>query len=176
MKSGVTEPVLTHTLIIGYGNTLRRDDGVGPMIIQWLRQIRDATVRECLTQSMVETLPNGRVSDDLQFLDAHQLLPEHAEPVSNVRRVIFIDADITVAPGRVKFRRIHAKMPSNPSVGHNVSPELILTLADALYGHAPPATVIAIGVSSLDLGEGLTPQVESVARRLVKHLSYWLTR
>jgi len=169
---------MIHTLVIGYGNTLRRDDGVGPMIVEWLRQIRGATVRERLTQSAAKTLPNDRVSDDLtsEFLEAHQLLPEHADPVSRASRVIFIDADVTVAPGRVKFRRIHAKMPSNSSVGHNVSPELILTLAEALYGHAPPATVIAIGVSSLDIGEGLTPLVESVARRLVKHLSYWFTR
>ncbi|MCL2646730.1 MAG: hydrogenase maturation protease [Phycisphaerales bacterium] len=125
------------------------------MIVQWLRE---------------------SVGEGIQLLDAHQLLPELADPVSRAHRVIFIDASVTVAPGRVKFRHIHAKMPSNPSVGHNVSPELILTLVEALYGHAPPATVIAIGASSLELGEGLTPQVERTARRLVKHLTYWLTR
>ncbi|MCL2641584.1 MAG: hydrogenase maturation protease [Phycisphaerales bacterium] len=136
-------------LIIGYGNTLRHDDAVGPMIVQWLRS----------------------------GVSAHQLLPEHAELVSRAKRVIFIDASISIAPGKILFYRIREKELSNAGIGHYMSPETILKYAKELYGRAPEkAHVIAIGAASLEVGEGLTPRVESVARRLVKHLSYWLTR
>ena len=58
-----------------------------------------------------------------------------------------------------------------------MSPEMILKYAKELYGRVPErAYIIAIGAASLDIGEGLTPQVAPVVRRLVKHLSYWLTR
>jgi len=146
MKSGVTK-----TLIIGYGNTLRHDDAVGPAIIQWLTPP-----------------PSG-----VELMEAHQLLPEFAEPVSRAKRVIFIDASISIPPGTIQFRRIK---PAESRLGHHMSPEAVLMLAKTLYGHAPDATVIAIGACFLDVGEGLSPQVESVARRLTRHLSYWLTR
>ena len=62
---------LVKTLIIGYGNTLRQDDGVGRYLAE---QIAEEQWPEC------------------QVLSVHQLTPELAASIAEVEQVIFIDA------------------------------------------------------------------------------------
>ena len=60
-------------LVIGYGNTLRRDDGVGP-------KLADAVAALGLT--------------GVRTLACALLTPELAEAVSQAQRVIFVDAAV----------------------------------------------------------------------------------
>ena len=70
---------MARVLILGCGNPLRGDDGVGWHAAERLLKRSaelDATIKSC-----------------------HQLTPELAEPVSKAERVIFIDARIGQTPG-----------------------------------------------------------------------------
>src|SRR5687767_15002380 len=67
-------------LVIGYGNTLRRDDGVGPRVAETVGALRLPGVRTLVCQ---------------------QLSPEHAEPISQADAVVFVDAAVD-APGEVQ--------------------------------------------------------------------------
>ena len=60
-----------NTLVIGYGNTLCSDDGVGPVIAQQIAR---------------RNLPQ------VQSLAVHQLTPELASEISKVDVVYFVDA------------------------------------------------------------------------------------
>lgn len=64
---------MAHTLIIGYGNPLRGDDGLGWHVAQRLAAV----------------LPQHRARIEV----CHQLTPELAEPISRADLVIFIDAE-----------------------------------------------------------------------------------
>ena len=64
---------MKRTFVIGYGNSLRGDDGAGP---------------EVARRVMALDLP------DAEVLEAHQLLPEHAEMISHYERVVFVDASV----------------------------------------------------------------------------------
>ena len=68
------------TLVIGYGNALRGDDGAGYIAAELLR----------------ERIQNPAV----EVFSLHQLAPELMEPISRARQVIFLDAAIMGRAGR----------------------------------------------------------------------------
>ena len=150
------EQAAIDTLLIGYGNALRSDDGVGPTVVELIRQSLGpafATSVTCRTDM--------------------QLTPELAPLIASVRRVIFVDASVAVPAGRVTIRRIAAQ-PTAACLGHQFSPPQILELARLAFGCVPQAWIVAVGVQSLAVGQGLTAAVEDTARRLAGHLRYHL--
>ncbi len=73
---------------------------------------------------------------------------------------IFVDADVTAAPGTVTVRRVEASAGAT-ATSHHVDAGTLLAMAGDLFGSAPPAWSIGVGVASLDVGEGLSPAVEA---------------
>lgn len=129
---------MSHTLIIGYGNSLRGDDAIGIRAAELLRR-RDP-------------------GPEVEILSVHQLTPELVDPISRARRVIFIDAAEGATPGLICERRIHADLSARPFT-HVATPEALLAGASALYGNEPPATLITVTAATFELGEGLSAPV-----------------
>jgi hydrogenase maturation protease len=131
-------PESAHTtkplLVLGYGNTLRSDDGVGP-----------------------------RVADDVAALNlagveaiAYPLLtPELAEPVANAGFVVFVDAALD-AQNDVELRPVKPAA-SSQLMAHAADPPTLLALARDLFGHVPEACCLAIPVENIGIGEQLSP-------------------
>src|SRR5690242_12833541 len=94
---------MARVLVIGYGNPLRGDDGVG-----W-------HAAEALAKSLQdeERVPAERV----MVLACHQLTLELAEPLSRVERVIFIDACDGPPPGSVDRQPIGSVLESQGAGG-----------------------------------------------------------
>src|SRR5689334_9578803 len=101
-------------LVIGYGNTLRGDDGVGPEVARILA--------EC----------------ELPFVEtrqATQLMPEFAEQVANAEAVIFVDANAEANASSVSLGFLEpTSLSVNPA--HSISPSEVLRLAIDCYGGA----------------------------------------
>jgi hydrogenase maturation protease len=125
-------------LVLGYGNTLRGDDGVGLRVVEAIADLR---------------------LDNVETLTCPQLTPELAEPVSRARLVIFVDAAID-APRRVQLRRLSAA-DSTQVMAHAANPRTILALARDIFGCLPEAWWLTIPIKQTDPGEVLSP----VARR-----------
>jgi hydrogenase maturation protease len=121
-------------LVIGYGNTLRGDDGVGPKVAEAVEALN---------------LPGVRT------LACALLTPELAEPVSQVREVVFVDAAVD-APRDVQMREL-APAASSQVMAHAASPGTLLALARDVFGHAPEAWLLTIPVKELGVGEELSP-------------------
>lgn len=126
-------------LVFGYGNELRTDDGVGPRIA---RRLEHAAI------------------PGIRSLALHQLTPELAEPIAAAATVIFVDASVEQAAGDLAVIPL-APPPQLGDLGHTSDPRTLLLLAHVLYGRAPAAWLVSIGVGSLDFGEHLTPEVEA---------------
>jgi hydrogenase maturation protease len=136
-------------LIIGYGNTLRRDDGAGP----------------ALARSVKERSGVG----DVRVLEAHQLVPELADEIASpvVTAVLFMDASISrtakrnhEAPECVEIRKLDSTV-SSQSFGHHLDPSTLLAYAEHLYGRQPQAWLISIPGEDFDFGEGFSDAVRS---------------
>ena len=121
-------------LVIGYGNTLRSDDGVGPKVADAVAAL---------------ALPGVRA------LACPLLTPELADPVSRARIAVFVDAAVD-APREVQLRSL-APAGSSQIMAHAASPATVLALARDVFGHAPEAWWLTIPVEDLGLGEELSP-------------------
>ena len=121
-------------LVIGYGNELRNDDGVGPKVAAAVAALQLPGVRTLICQ---------------------QLSPEHAEPVSRARVVVFVDAAVD-APREVQLRKLEPA-GSSQLMAHAADPRTMLALARDVFGHAPEAWWLTIPAVKLGFGEELSP-------------------
>jgi hydrogenase maturation protease len=99
-------------------------------------------------------------------IDVHQLTPEMAEMIAAAHRVIFLDADVEVAPGAIRICPVEAA--SGGVLEHHATPSNLLSLARDLYGSAPPAVVIGIGGESDEFGETVSESTLEGIREAVK--------
>jgi hydrogenase maturation protease len=138
------------TLVIGYGNALRGDDGAGYIAAELLS----------------ESIHNPAV----EVLSVHQLTPELMERISRARQVIFLDAAII---GRAdRYQRVPLRpAPSCSRFTHQVTPETLLAGAQALYGHTPEAVLYSIPGKFFEIGQELTPSVRRAVEALVAELA-----
>jgi len=121
-------------LVIGFGNTLRCDDGAGPRVADLVEELDLAGV---LT------------------LACHQITPELAYPVSMAPAVVFVDASVDGS----REVRLRALEPCHTSLvlNHAPSPESLLALARDAFGHAPRAWILTVPTEILAYGEDLSP-------------------
>ena len=124
-------------LVIGYGNTLRGDDGVGPRVAEAIEKLNLPGVRTLICQ---------------------QLSPEYADPVSRAHTVIFVDAAVD-APKEVQLRKLEPG-ESSQLMAHAADPRTMLALARDVFGHAPQAWWLTIPAVKLDFSESLTPEAQ----------------
>jgi hydrogenase maturation protease len=131
-------------LLIGYGNPLRQDDGLG-----W----------EVARQVEAQFEP-----EQVEVLSCHQLTPELAETISRAEVVVFVDAraGAEAAAGRVDCQSLVAESDAAPAFSHHVSPVLLLGLAHALYGADPAAWLLSVDGESFGYGSELSPKVRAV--------------
>ena len=73
-------------VVLGYGNTLRQDDGAGPAVADLLSDALTRAGGTCLS--------------------AHQLLPEHAAALAAALLVIFVDASIAESAGSITWHTL----------------------------------------------------------------------
>lgn len=124
-------------VVIGYGNTLRRDDGVGQVVA---------------IQVQEWGLPGVR------SLPLHQLTPELAETLAAVDGVIFVDAyPASSETAKVKVVSMRSEDVNSLPSGHYSDPGSLLALADAVYDRSPPAWLITIPAVNFEFGETLSP-------------------
>jgi hydrogenase maturation protease len=138
-------------LVIGYGNTLRGDDGVGPRVAEAVGALR---------------LPG------VQVLICQQLSPEHAEPISRADTVVFVDAAVD-APREVQLRPL-APGASTQLMAHAADPRTMLALARDVFGHAPRAWWLTIPAEQLGFGETLSAAAQrGLAAALERIQALW---
>ena len=143
-KPSLSRPVL---LVIGYGNTLRSDDGVGPRVAEELTAQR---------------LPG------LEALACPQLTPELAEPVSRASRVIFVDAALGNRIG-VELREL-SPADSSQVMAHAADPQTILALSRDVFGQSPKAWWLTIPIRQTGIGEQLSPLAQAGCSTALKKI------
>ena len=126
---------MARVLIIGYGNPLRGDDGLG-----WhaARRLQAELARE-----------------DVEVKAVHQLTPELSEELSRAELAIFIDAAAEGEPGTVLSREV-SPTGGEEMFTHQASPAALLRAAQVLYGRAPRAVLFSVPVESVEFGEELS--------------------
>lgn len=139
---------MAKALIIGYGNPLRGDDGLG-----WHA-----------AQRLAAMLPE----QEAQSIACHQLTPELAEPMSRANLVVFIDAASQEPVGRLFSQRITASAALSCPFSHHVTPAMLLAWAQELYGSCPEVILFSVSSQCFDCSEELSPPVAAVMPKLLE--------
>jgi hydrogenase maturation protease len=125
-------------LIIGYGNSLRSDDGLG-----WH-----------VSQELLRTIDSAAV----EIISCGQLTPDLAEPISHAGQVLFIDVARSGPPGEVICKRV-TPASATAAFSHQLSAEGLLGITRVLFGDCPEANLFSIAGHSFEPGDSVSPQV-----------------
>lgn len=137
-------------VVIGYGNTLRGDDGLG-----WIA---------------AEHLAQAIRPDQARVITCHQLTVELAEALSHAPLAVLIDARVGDAPGTVTCEEIRSAPDAAPSLHHHMTPESLLACAEALYGHAPKTILVTVIGASFEYGQDLSAPVQAALPSVIRYV------
>ncbi|MGD2145919.1 MAG: hydrogenase maturation protease [Anaerolineae bacterium] len=133
------------TLVLGLGNPLRGDDGVGPRVVEELNH-------RGLPQG-VTALDGGTGGLDLLIV------------LEQWERVVIVDAaELGREPGQfVRFTpdQVRLAAASSTFTLHNAGLSEVLALAAALERDLPEIVVFGVQPAQIGWGEGLSPAVET---------------
>lgn len=142
-------------LLIGYGNPLRGDDGIGWKVVERAREIYDCKYIETHT--------------------CHQLTPELAERIGRFPLVLFIDASLRQSPGRYTIRPVDPREGDDGLYSHACSPAALLAYSERLYGTTPRCYLIEIGGYRFDFTSEISrelneliPEIHATIRRVIE--------
>ena len=129
------------TLVIGYGNDLRSDDGAGIRAAEMIAE---------------QTTPASRS----RVIITHQLTPDLADDIAAAEQVIFVDAYLARAPGaKLRVEKVTAELAGSArALGHRGDPAGLVRLADRLFGASPEAWLVGIPAYSFAAGETISPE------------------
>ena len=136
------------TLVLGYGNRSRTDDGVGWIVLERLQELG---------------LPN------VELHTSHQLEVDHAELITGFDDVIFVDAAIPQSPQLITRTVVQPCFRSH-AVAHYLTPSDLLELAQTLYSRAPRGILFSIRGSDFNFGTTLSPATERAACEVVREI------
>ncbi|MCU0545353.1 MAG: hydrogenase maturation protease [Oscillatoriaceae cyanobacterium Prado104] len=134
--------------LIGYGNDLCSDDGVG--------------------QKIANTVATWGL-ENLQTYAVHQLTPELAETIARVDAVIFADAYPAGEETAVKVIELTASELTQ-GIAHSLDPRSLLGLAQKLYDRLPQAWMVAVPAVNFELGESFSPVTESAMVKALEEI------
>lgn len=133
----------TRCLILACGNTLRRDDGIGPLLCAW-------------AESRFTAEPQVRA------IARQQWTPELAADVAAAEAVIFIDCSLDAGPGIVQLRDIEPAHTATDPGKHHLDGPALLALTRQLYNKAPhKAWQLTVGAACVELGEEFSAEVQA---------------
>ncbi len=140
---------MTAAVVIGLGNTFRRDDGVGPAVVAAVDAMQLPGVRVACAAEMTV------------LLDAWD----------SAALAVVVDAAVGATPGSVRRCELAELGGETPVSSHGFSLTQTYELARAL-GRAPVRlVVVSVGVADTGHGAGLSPAVEAAlpeAARVVR--------
>jgi hydrogenase maturation protease len=141
-------------LIIGLGNPLRSDDGLGWRAAQELSRMN---------------LPQP-----IQIITQPQLTPELSLAASQADLVVFIDASQADAPGKIRCEPVVPAFERG-AFSHELSPSGVLGLAEELYGTAAQGYLVSMGAKCFDHGERLSESVIAALPQLITQVTELVT-
>jgi hydrogenase maturation protease len=149
--------MLTMDLVIGIGNPLRGDDGVGALVAAQAR-----------------SLAAGANRSRLNVLVVQQLTPERVLDLQRVDRVLFVDACLQASAPSLQPLAVAPPDALAQGLSHRLEPAELLALTALLGGRAPAATLLRLPVHALDHGQGLSPQARRQLPQARALLLQWM--
>jgi hydrogenase maturation protease len=140
--------------VIGIGNPLRGDDGVG-----W---------------RLLEELEAAGPTAGVRLRTVQQLTPELAAELAEVRRALFVDAWLAPEGAEPLLRPVEAAGTGGGMDSHRLEPVTLLALADRLFGTRPAAWQLLVPATCFGHGSLFSASLLNALPAARRLLSRWL--
>jgi len=145
------------TWIIGYGNPHRRDDGIGPCVIEQLHLHLGARPGVALRSH-------------------HQLDPVVAEEIEGAEVLILVDATVEPLERGLRWVRVQPKRDVLPWGTHHLQASVFAGLLEALHRRPPVMWLVSVQGSDFGFGEGLSPEAQEKAEEASREIIEFCSR
>lgn len=143
---------LSNILVVGTGNTLRGDDGIGAYVCSLIDKAGLAGVQTLVIQ---------------------QLHTELVEDLLAFEAIVVVDASVTAMD--VSFHPLIQNELQPVSSSHHVNASLLAALAQQLYQKEITMMVCAVKGENFDMGEGLSASAKKNADTAFDSICTWVS-
>ena len=167
--SGVPAPAGagTRTLIIGYGNLERADDGVAYHVVNALRQ---RLGRKALSEDETGLEELGGQTDTILL---PQLVPELIHTLAHYQQVIFVDAHVHEGVPDLYCTPLSSGHTAS-SFSHHLTPALLMALLNRILHLEPMGHIVSIRAHDLGfhrrLSDDTARMVQPAVEQILSHL------
>jgi hydrogenase maturation protease len=156
------------TLILGFGNPDRGDDGVAWYILSKIaahfnKSLSEEQIECCLVQ----------LNDVIHLWFNLQLIPEISEQLANYKRAIFIDAHTVDFKEDIRVVDLKPEFQNSPFT-HHLTPSSCLSLTQSIFGRFPMATLISVRGYSFEFINQLSKKTHALADTAVEIILHLL--
>ena len=157
---------MNRTLLIGYGNPDREDDGVAWHIL------RAIVIKLGLPapSSYEDEFPQNAQVD---FAFNLQLTPEMAEEISAYERVCFLDAHTGAIPEPVRLIDVESDFQRSPFT-HHLTPQSLISICETLYKNKPDAALLSVRGYQFLFSRQLSEETQTLVPEAVELIWDWL--
>lgn len=155
------------TLIIGYGNADRQDDGVGWHILKNLAE---------RVSCDVPTDPGEMIEVKCEIVDLIfilQIYPELAESISHYQRVCFVDAHTADIPEEISWIELKPEYEKSP-LTHHMSPKTVLSICETVYDQVPKAILVSVRGFHFEFHRELSQKTKLLAEEAADRIWNWV--
>ena len=139
-------------LVVGYGNPLRQDDGIG--------------------QHVAKTIADWNLPQ-VEAIAVHQLTPELAEYLIRAEMAIFVDACPVATSPDVSIQPLELA-ESGMTSGHSCDPQSLLAMTQALYGYHPRSWWVMVPGVHFELGECFSPIADQGIKTALQQIKQFI--
>jgi hydrogenase maturation protease len=157
---------LNRTLVLGYGNPDRQDDGVAWHVLHALAVRLDLPAPDSYEE---EFPPNDR----LDFAFTLQLTPEMAEQIAPYERVCFVDAHTGSIAAEVQLVTVAAQFQQSPFT-HHLTAQSLLSMCQTLYEKTPQAALLSIRGHQFEFERQLSTETAALVSEAVQKILGWI--
>ena len=157
---------MNQTLVLGYGNPDRQDDGVAWHVLHALAVRLGLPVPD----SYEDEFPSN---ERLDFAFTLQLTPEMAEQIAPYERVCFVDAHTGSIAAEVQLAPMESQFQHSPFT-HHLTPQSLLAMCQSLYSKTPQAVLLSVRGYRFEFERELSAESAALVPEAVERIVGWM--
>ncbi len=159
---------MNQTLVIGFGNPDRQDDGVAWHVLHALAIRLNLPSPDSYED---EFPPNNRLDFDFTL----QLTPEMAEQIAAYEQVCFVDAHTGSIAKKVQLVPVEGQFQHSPFT-HHLTAQSLLSMCQSLYGKSPQAALLSVRGYQFEFERQLSPETAALVPEAVELILGWMEK
>jgi hydrogenase maturation protease len=149
------------TLIVGYGNADREDDGVAWHVLSKIAQRLGRAVPNVPEDGFFPE------DEDIDLWYVLQLVPEMAEEFTHYQQVIFVDAHTGNIPQEIYLQPVDDS-PASSSFTHHFTPAACMALTRSIYHASPKGVLLSLRGYSFGFSRSLSERTAALVDQAVE--------